>query len=186
MAETRLKRGAISPTTPPQISQSSRPPSVKEVVAKAQARGKDGEPHTGLLAPARCERLLRRFRWDGTNDRLAPYLLAADALLELFVGEVSTTAGECGPIAASVLHTAAWQKGLGVFYADIAASQDPVEAVRLNRMAGALQTESRQNVLAALDLSVKIARSKPAANADPLAAQMAAVDAASAEEPESE
>ena len=180
--------GAKYPVTPPQFSpdgvsstppsapsgdstsRSARPPSVREVVAATNLRKPDGTPFTGLLAPERAERLLRRFRHDASGDRLAPYLMAAESLLEQFIGEVAATAGQCGPIAASVLHTSAYQKSVGVFYADVAAEQsDPLEAVRLTRMASALQTESRQNALAALDLSVKIARSAPRPATDPLA-----------------
>ncbi len=116
-------------------------------------------------------RLLRRLRFDGTTDLLAPYLEAGEALLEGFVGEVAQTAGECGPIAHSVAHTAAAQKALSVAFYDLGlAEKDPKEAIRLFRFSADLADRSRANMLAALDLSVRIARTKPVSPGDPLAA----------------
>ncbi len=126
------------------------------------------------LTPSRQEkmaRLLRRIRFDGTTDRLAPYLEAGEALLDAFVGEVAKTAGECGPIAGSVAHTAATQKATSVAFFDHAAAEpDPEKAMRFYRFAADLGDRSRANMLAALEVSVRIARSKPVTPGDPLAA----------------
>lgn len=121
---------------------------------------------------AKAGRLLRRFRYGvDATDRLAPFLEQADRMLDQFIGEVSATAGECGPIAESALHSAAAQKALSMFYSDQARQQtEPIKAMALDRMAADFMDRSRQNSLAALETAVRIARTKPVTPGDPLAA----------------
>lgn len=120
---------------------------------------------------AKAGRLLRRLRFEGATDRLAPFLAEGEALLEGLVLEVATTAGECGPGAMSAMHSAAAQKSLAMWFMGIAVEQaDPRESVRFARLAADFMDRSRANQCAALDLAVRIARTKPVTPGDPLAA----------------
>lgn len=127
----------------------------------------------GLTAKraAKATRLLQRLRYEGTTDRLAPFLADGESLLEGLIAEVTITAGSCGPGAASAMHSAAAQKSLAMFYYKLATTEpDPRESVRFARLSADLMDRSRANQNAALDLAVRIARTKPIAQGDPLAA----------------
>jgi hypothetical protein len=126
---------------------------------------------------AKAERLLRRLRFDDTNDRLDPYLRDGERLLEALVGEVAQTAGECGPGAVSAMHSAAAQKSLAMFFFGLATQEaNPKDSVQFARLAADLMDRSRANQCAALDLAVRIARSKPIEPGDPLAAYTVPAD----------
>jgi hypothetical protein len=118
--------------------------------------------------------LLGKFRIQDGHDLLVPYLEDAEQLLEAMVLDVCASAGgECGPISRSALSTAALQKAIGTFMM-LRGARHPEpesrEALKLFQAGSAMCDCSRQNSLAAQDLAVRISRTKPVGNTNPLAA----------------
>jgi hypothetical protein len=155
------------------VAAGSKPPRADPTKLLVAAAGAPGTRALGKWQ-GKASRLLGKFRYQGANDRLAPYLGDAEKLLPAMLGQVCASAGgECGPIEHLALSTAALQAAIGTFLMlEGAGHADPQsrEALTLFKTGSAFADCSRQNSLAAYDLAVRVARNKPVQTGDPLAA----------------
>lgn len=103
----------------------------------------------------------------GVAVEFKPYLRDAEELLTAMLEQVAhVSGGECGPIESNALATAAWQTAYSRYWMVKAAAAP--DDTRLVETASRLADAARQNSLAAYELAVRIARTRPRSSVDPL------------------
>lgn len=114
----------------------------------------------------KVKHLLREGDWQKAKEDLRPHVEDADRLLEATMIQVAqATGGECGPIEATAMRAAAWQTAYANYWMTKATEEGDQ---RLVLIASKLLDSARANMLAAYDIAVRVARTKPKENPDPV------------------
>lgn len=129
------------------------------------AKGATSAQAAGGRARAGSVRLARTLGLSPPPDTsaFAPYRRQAAAFRRAHVAQLarSVGGGYCGPGPSSIVATAAWQLALSRYILDKAESATSADLVIASR----LGNESRQNLLAAHELTAKEAKARPKQNA---------------------
>jgi len=103
-------------------------------------------------------RLVKHDDWRKMREDLRPHAASAAEQLDATMQQVAEVTGECGPIEAASLRTAAWQTVYGEWLMAEAAKTGDVGKIQA---AAKLLDFAERNRRAAYDLAVRIARGKP-------------------------
>jgi hypothetical protein len=177
-----LEQGPQSPpldehATPPprqlRLAPRPAPPShitrLPGVTVATRATGSSNIGPVGESWKKRAGRLVAVMWNTKTQKEFKPFLEEAQEWLEGACMQLAVSAGGvCGPIEMNALATAAWQTAYARYWMHMA-SENPAD-MKLFETASRVADAARSNSLAAYDIAVRLARSRPSDSADPLAA----------------
>lgn len=122
----------------------------------------------GGVWKARAGRLIGSMWNKKAMAEFAPFLREAENWLQDAMMQLALASGGiCGPIEANALATAAWQTAYARYWMHLA-TENPSDT-KMFETASRVADAARSNSLAAYDIAVRLARSRPSDAADPLA-----------------